>query len=74
MRLATIAISLIGSSVLVEEVFARPGLGKLMVGATKQKDYTSLQSIMVVYAFIIVIINLITDLAYTMIDPRVRYA
>ncbi len=68
------AISLIGSSVLVEEVFARPGLGKLMVGATKQKDYTSLQSIMVVYAFIIVIINLITDIVYTMVDPRVKYA
>ncbi len=68
------AISLIGSSVLVEEVFARPGLGKLMVGATKQKDYTSLQSIMVVYAFIIVIINLITDILYTWVDPRVRYA
>jgi ABC-type dipeptide/oligopeptide/nickel transport system permease component len=44
-----------------------------MVGATKQKDYTTLQSIMVVYAFIIVIINLITDLIYTYIDPRVRY-
>jgi ABC-type dipeptide/oligopeptide/nickel transport system permease component len=68
------AISMIGSSVLVEEVFARPGLGKLMVGATKQKDYTSLQSIMVVYAFIIVIINLLTDILYTWIDPRVRYA
>jgi ABC-type dipeptide/oligopeptide/nickel transport system permease component len=68
------AISLIGSSVLVEEVFARPGLGKLMVGATKQKDYTSLQSIMVVYAFIIVVINIITDLVYTWIDPRVRYS
>jgi ABC-type dipeptide/oligopeptide/nickel transport system permease component len=67
------AISLIGSSVLVEEVFARPGLGKLMVGATKQKDYTTLQSIMVVYAFIIVIINLVTDLIYTFVDPRVRY-
>jgi len=67
-------ISLIGSSVLVEEVFARPGLGKLMVGATKQKDYTSLQSIMVVYASIIVVINIITDLIYTWIDPRVRYA
>jgi ABC-type dipeptide/oligopeptide/nickel transport system permease component len=66
-------ISMIGSSVLVEEVFARPGLGKLMVGATKQKDYTTLQSIMVVYAFIIVIINLITDLIYTYVDPRVRY-
>jgi len=68
------AIGLIGSSVLVEEVFARPGLGKLMIGATKQKDYTSLQSIMVVYAFIIVIINIITDIIYTAIDPRVRYS
>ncbi len=67
------AISLIGSSVLVEEVFARPGLGKLMVGATKQKDYTTLQSIMVVYALIIVIVNLITDIIYTFVDPRVRY-
>jgi ABC-type dipeptide/oligopeptide/nickel transport system permease component len=68
------AIGLIGSSVLVEEVFARPGLGKLMIGATKQKDYTSLQSIMVVYAFIIVIINIVTDIIYTAIDPRVRYS
>jgi peptide/nickel transport system permease protein len=67
------AISLIGSSVLVEEVFARPGLGKLMVGAAKQKDYTSLQSIMVVYALIIVVINLVTDIVYTVIDPRVQY-
>lgn len=68
------AISLIGSSVLVEEVFARPGLGKLMVGATKQKDYTTLQSIMVIYAFIIVIINLVVDIIYTFVDPRVRYS
>jgi ABC-type dipeptide/oligopeptide/nickel transport system permease component len=67
------AISLIGSSVLVEEVFTRPGLGKLMVHATKQKDYTTLQSIMVVYALIIVVINLVTDLIYTAVDPRVRY-
>lgn len=67
-------ISLIGSSVLVEEVFARPGLGKLMVGATKQKDYTSLQSIMVVYAFIIVVVNIMTDVVYTWVDPRVKYS
>jgi ABC-type dipeptide/oligopeptide/nickel transport system permease component len=68
------AISLIGSSVLVEEVFARPGLGKLMVGATKQKDYTTLQSIMVVYALIIVVINLVVDIIYTYVDPRVRFS
>ena len=66
------AVSLIGSSVTTEIVFSRPGLGKLMVGATKQRDYTLLQSITVVYAFIIVIINLIVDLAYGFIDPRIR--
>lgn len=65
-------ISLIGSSVLTEEVFARPGLGKLMIGATKQRDYTLLQAIMVIYALIIVIINIVVDLIYTMVDPRVR--
>ena len=65
-------ISLIGSSVLTEEVFARPGLGKLMIGATKQRDYTLLQAIMVVYALIIVAINILVDVIYTTIDPRVR--
>lgn len=67
------AISLIGSSVLTEIVFSRPGLGKLMVGAIKQRDYTVVQSIMVIYAVIIVAINLITDLVYGLVDPRVRY-
>lgn len=66
------AISLIGSSVLTEEVFARPGLGKLMIGATKQRDYTLLQAIMVVYAIFIVTINILVDIVYTFVDPRVR--
>ncbi len=65
-------IGLIGSSVLTEEVFARPGPGKLMIGATKQRDYTLLQAIMVVYAIIIVLINILVDIIYTMVDPRVR--
>jgi len=65
-------IGLIGSSVLTEEVFARPGLGKLMVGATRQRDYTLLQAIMVVYALIIVIVNIFVDIIYTFVDPRVR--
>lgn len=66
-------VGLIGSSVLTEEVFARPGLGKLMIGATKQRDYTLLQAIMVIYAFIIVVINIVVDIIYTAVDPRVRY-
>lgn len=65
-------IGLIGGSVLTEEVFARPGLGKLMVGATTRRDYNLLQAIMVVYALIIVIVNIVVDIIYTWIDPRVR--
>ncbi|MEJ7837227.1 MAG: ABC transporter permease [Thermomicrobiales bacterium] len=65
-------IGLIGSSVLTEEVFARPGLGKLMVGATKTRDYNLLQAIMVIYALIIIIVNIIVDIIYTWVDPRMR--
>jgi ABC-type dipeptide/oligopeptide/nickel transport system permease component len=65
---------LVGNSVLTEIVFNRPGLGKLIVGALNQRDYTMLQGLMVVYGFIIVLVNLITDLTYGFTDPRVKYA
>jgi ABC-type dipeptide/oligopeptide/nickel transport system permease component len=63
---------LIGNSVLTEIVFNRPGLGKLMVSALDQRDYTMLQGMMVVYAFLIVVVNLLTDLTYGFIDPRIK--
>jgi ABC-type dipeptide/oligopeptide/nickel transport system permease component len=68
------SITLIGGSVLTEVVFSRPGLGKLMVGAMLQRDYIALQSIMAVYSALIVVINLLTDVAYGLVDPRTRYA
>jgi ABC-type dipeptide/oligopeptide/nickel transport system permease component len=64
---------LIGNSVLTEIVFNRPGLGKLIIAALNERDYTLLQGLMVVYAFIIVIVNLITDLTYGFVDPRVKH-
>lgn len=64
---------LIGNSVLTEIVFNRPGLGKLIVGALGQRDYTLLQGLMVIYTFVIVVVNLLTDLTYGLIDPRVKY-
>lgn len=64
---------LIADSVLVEIVFSRPGLGKAMIGAMKNRDYTMLQSILVIYAAIIVIMNLVTDLTYALFDPRIKY-
>ncbi|MEK7221150.1 MAG: ABC transporter permease [candidate division NC10 bacterium] len=66
------AVSLIGDSVTVEVVFARPGLGKMMVGAILHRDYTALQSIMVIYTGFVVVINLVVDLIYGWVDPRIR--
>ena len=63
---------LIGNSVLTEIVFNRPGLGKLIVGALNQRDYTMLQGMMVIYTFMVVLVNLSTDLAYAAVDPRVK--
>jgi ABC-type dipeptide/oligopeptide/nickel transport system permease component len=67
------AIVLIGGSVMVEIVFSRPGLGKMMIGALKQRDYTTLQAVMITFTSFVILINLITDLMYGLIDPRVRY-
>lgn len=63
--------NLIADSVLTETVFARPGLGKMLVGAILQRDYTALQSVMVIYTGFIIIINLITDMIYSVVDPRI---
>jgi glutathione transport system permease protein len=65
--------TMIGNSVLTEIVFNRPGLGKLILGALNQRDYTLLQGLMVFFAGFIVLANAATDIAYGMIDPRVRY-
>jgi ABC-type dipeptide/oligopeptide/nickel transport system permease component len=71
--LGVYAIVLTGGSVMVEIVFSRPGLGKMMIGALKQRDYTTLQAVMTTFASIVILINLLTDLLYGLVDPRVRY-
>ena len=63
---------LIGNSVLTEIVFSRPGLGKLLIGALNQRDYPMLQGMMVIYTLVVVLVNLLTDLAYGFADPRVK--
>jgi len=67
------SIITLGGSVMVEMVFGRPGLGRMMVGAMLRRDYTMLQSVMVMFAFFVVIINLGTDLLCGIVDPRIRY-
>lgn len=63
---------LIGNAVLTEIIFNRPGLGKLIVLSLNQRDYTTLQGLMVISALMIVIVNLLTDICYALVDPRVK--
>lgn len=65
-------IMLISSSVMVEIIFSRQGLGRLLVGAMRQRDYVSLQSVLVVYAFLIILVNMLADILYGIANPRIR--
>ena len=64
---------LIGGSVVVEQVFALPGIGRLLVQAIMARDYPLVQGTLLMLGFAFVAINVLIDLIYTMIDPRVRY-
>jgi len=63
----------IGGSVVIEQVFALPGVGRLVVQGILARDYPLVQGVMLIYGFAFVAINLAVDLIYTVVDPRVRY-
>ena len=62
---------LIGGVVIVEQVFAWPGLGSLALNAISQRDYPVLQGTVAVLALVVVVVNLVIDLSYGLIDPRI---
>jgi len=64
---------LLGGAVIIETVFARPGLGKLSVEAINQMDFPVLQAIVLFAAILYVFINLLVDIMNAMLDPRIRY-
>jgi peptide/nickel transport system permease protein len=69
-----ISIGLVfGGSVIIENMFAIPGVGRLLVGAVFAQDYVLIQGGTLVIAFIIIIVNLIVDISYGWLDPRIRY-
>ena len=63
---------LMGGTVIVENVFSLPGAGKLLVEAIAARDYPLVQATTLVFAAIVITINLVTDLIYTFLDPRVQ--
>jgi peptide/nickel transport system permease protein len=65
-------VILLGSTIFIEQVFALPGLGSALVSSTVNGDIPVVQALTVLFTVIIVLINLLVDLAYTLLDPRVR--
>ncbi|WP_028135573.1 ABC transporter permease [Bradyrhizobium japonicum] len=64
---------LIGGAVVTESVFAIPGLGRLTIDAILRRDYPVIQGIVLLFSFVYVLVNLMIDVIYTLVDPRIRY-
>lgn len=65
--------SLLGGAVIVEQVFAWPGVGRLAITAISARDYPIIQAVVLVVSSVFVVINLTVDLLYAFLDPRIRY-
>jgi peptide/nickel transport system permease protein len=64
---------LFGSSVIIEQIFSIPGMGRLIVNSTLTRDYQIVSAVMLIMAVFLVVLNLLVDLAYAYLDPRVRF-
>jgi peptide/nickel transport system permease protein len=64
---------LLGSAVLVEVIFTRPGVGRLIVEAIKSSDFPVVQTVIMLYAGVVVVVNLLIDIVYCFVDPRIVY-
>jgi len=63
----------IGGSIIIEQIFGLPGMGRLAVEAAFIRDYPTIIGVTLVYSFVVLLIILITDLSYAFLDPRIRY-
>ncbi len=64
---------LIGGVVVTESVYSIPGIGRLTVDAVLARDYPTVQAVILLFSFVYVLINLLVDLSYVLLDPRIRY-
>ena len=64
--------ALLGGSVLIETVFSLPGVGRLALDAVQQRDYPMVQGAILMISFLFVMVNLVVDLLYGLLDPRIR--
>jgi ABC-type dipeptide/oligopeptide/nickel transport system permease component len=66
-------IGLVNGSVAVETVFSWPGVGRLLIGGVTDQDYPVVQGVILVLGLTLIVLNLLVDILYTLIDPRIRY-
>jgi oligopeptide transport system permease protein len=71
--LGPLVIGIVTGSVVIENIFGIPGLGKEFVASILNRDYNIVIGLFTFYAIIIALANLLVDLLYTVIDPRIRY-
>lgn len=65
--------SLLGGAILTETIFAWPGLGQILVSSMYARDYPMIQSLVLLFAAMFILVNIIVDILYIFIDPRIRY-
>jgi len=65
--------TMLGGAILVETVFAWPGIGRLLISAISNRDYPTVQGIVFMISFLFIVINLVVDLIYAYVDPRIRF-
>ena len=63
---------LLGGAILTETVFSWPGMGRYLIESISQRDYPAVQGTILVFAAAVVVVNLLVDLSYGVLDPRVR--
>lgn len=63
---------ILSGTIIVETIFAMPGIGRLFVDSVLRLDYQVVQSLVVVFAVLVVVVNILTDLVYALVDPRIR--
>jgi peptide/nickel transport system permease protein len=65
---------LVGGSVIIESVYNVPGIGQWFYTAIQSRDYTAVQAIAIIVAFVVILSNLLVDITYAYLDPRIRYS
>ncbi|MBA7676859.1 Glutathione transport system permease protein GsiC [subsurface metagenome] len=64
---------MIGGTVIIEQIFSLPGMGRLMIDATLHRDHPLIDGALLFFGVVIVLINVMVDLTYAYLDPRVHY-